>query len=105
KQTMVGVFERVYEVGPVFRAEPHDTSRHLATYTSLDAELGFVRDHRDVMAVLTRVVRAMVAATGVDGVRLPDEFPVLHFSEALELAGAAPDEPDLAPEHERALGE
>ena len=49
KQTMVGVFERVYEVGPVFRAEPHDTARHLAEYVSLDAELGFIRDHRDVM--------------------------------------------------------
>ncbi|MGI5244689.1 aspartate--tRNA(Asn) ligase [Dactylosporangium sp. CA-139066] len=108
KQTMVGVFERVYEVGPVFRAEPHDTSRHLATYTSLDAELGFVRDHRDVMAVLTRVVRAMAAATaGLEGpapVRMPDEVPVVHFAEALRLVGAPEDEPDLAPEHERALG-
>lgn len=104
KQTMVGVFERVYEVGPVFRAEPHDTSRHLATYTSLDVELGFVRDHRDVMAVVTRVVRAMVAAAGPHSVRIPDEIPVVHFSAALELAGADPGEPDLAPEHERALG-
>jgi nondiscriminating aspartyl-tRNA synthetase len=109
KQTMVGVFERVYEVGPVFRAEPHDTSRHLATYTSLDAELGFVRDHRDVMAVLTRVVRAMSAAAtaglpGVEPVRMPDEVPVVHFAEALRLVGADPAEPDLAPEHERALG-
>jgi nondiscriminating aspartyl-tRNA synthetase len=104
KQTMVGVFERVYEVGPVFRAEPHDTSRHLATYTSLDAELGFVGDHRDVMAVLTRVVRAMTEAAGLDEVRIPDEVPVVHFAEALRLAGAAADEPDLAPEHERAIG-
>ena len=39
----MGVFERVYEVGPVFRAEPHDTARHLAEYTSMDAELGFIR--------------------------------------------------------------
>ena len=53
---MVGVFERVYEVGPVFRAEPHDTARHLAQYTSLDAELGFISDHRDVMAVLRDAV-------------------------------------------------
>lgn len=108
KQTMVGVFERVYEVGPVFRAEPHDTSRHLATYTSLDAELGFVEDHRDVMAVLTEVVRAMVGAVerhGFGGVRLPAEVPVLHFRDALAIAGAPEDEPDLAPEHERALGE
>ncbi|WP_433084337.1 aspartate--tRNA(Asn) ligase [Dactylosporangium sp. CA-052675] len=104
KQTMVGVFERVYEVGPVFRAEPHDTSRHLATYTSLDAELGFVRDHRDVMAVLTRVVRAMTEAAGLGSVRLPETIPVVHFREALKLAGADPQEPDLAPEHERALG-
>ncbi|MFC7479707.1 amino acid--tRNA ligase-related protein [Luedemannella flava] len=52
KQTLVGVFERVYEVGPVFRAEPHDTVRHLAQYTSLDVELGFISDHRDVMRVL-----------------------------------------------------
>jgi nondiscriminating aspartyl-tRNA synthetase len=104
KQAMVGVFERVYEVGPVFRAEPHDTSRHLAQYLSLDAELGFVRDHRDVMAVLTRVVRAMTEAAGLSEVQMPQEIPVVHFAEALRLAGADPDEPDLAPEHERALG-
>jgi aspartyl/asparaginyl-tRNA synthetase len=66
KQLMVGVFERVYEVGPVFRAEPHDTARHLAQYTSLDAELGFIADHRDVMAVLTSVVAEMVGRTGVE---------------------------------------
>src|SRR5439155_13437716 len=45
KQTMVGVFERVYEVGPAFRAEPHETARHLAEYLSLDAERGFARGH------------------------------------------------------------
>ena len=104
KQMMVGVFERVYEVGPVFRAEPHDTARHLAQYTSLDAELGFVTDHRDVMAVVTSVVAEMVAATGV-GVDVPAEIPVVHFSEALRIAGARPDEPDLAPADERAMGE
>jgi len=94
-------------VAPVFRAEPHDTSRHLATYTSLDAELGFVRDHHDVMAVLTEVIRGMtgaMAAFGYGGVRIPAEVPVLHFSKALALVGADPAEPDLAPEHERALG-
>ncbi len=62
---MVGVFERVYEVGPVFRAEPHDTVRHLAQYTSLDAELGFIGDHRDVMAVVREVMAAMLDGTGV----------------------------------------
>ena len=54
KQQLVGVFERVYEVGPVFRAEPHDTVRHLAEYVSLDVELGFIEDHRDVLARAAR---------------------------------------------------
>ena len=62
KQTMVGVFERVYETGPVFRAEPHDTARHLAEYVSLDAELGFISDHRDVLAVLRHALAGMTAA-------------------------------------------
>ena len=61
KQQLVGVFERVYEVGPVFRAEPHDTVRHLAEYVSLDVELGFIRDHRDVLAMLREVLAGMVA--------------------------------------------
>ncbi|BCJ77956.1 aspartate--tRNA(Asp/Asn) ligase [Catellatospora sp. IY07-71] len=110
KQQMVGVFERVYEVGPVFRAEPSDTTRHLAQYTSLDAELGFVTDHRDVMAVLRETVAAMVARVAplAEGLTLPEvpaEIPALHFSEALKIAGAPADEPDLAPAHERAIGE
>ena len=79
KQMLVGVFERVYEVGPVFRAEPHDTSRHLAEYVSLDAELGFIGDHFDVMRVLREAIAGMVegvrerAAGAVEllGVELP----------------------------------
>ena len=115
KQQLVGVFERVYEVGPVFRAEPHDTVRHLAEYRSLDVELGFIEDHRDVLAVLREVLAGMVAAVAENrdavartGVRLPvvpEQVPVIHFADALGLVGAPADEPDLTPEHERALGE
>jgi nondiscriminating aspartyl-tRNA synthetase len=115
KQTMVGVFERVYETGPVFRAEPHDTARHLAEYTSLDAELGFIRDHRDVLAVLGHALAGMAAAVRDEAAAavellkvtvpgVPAEIPVIHFREALTIAGAPPDEPDLAPAHERAVG-
>ena len=115
KQQLVGVFERVYEVAPVFRAEPHDTVRHLAEYVSLDVELGFVRDHRDVLAVLRDVLAGMVAAvrehagaaverSGAELPVVPEEIPVLHFRDALALVGAPADEPDLAPEHERAIG-
>src|SRR5207247_5742952 len=62
KQIMVGVFERVFEVGPVFRAEPHDTPRHLNEYVSMDAEMGFITDHTTVMEVAADVARGMVAA-------------------------------------------
>ncbi len=106
KQLMVGVFERVYEVGPVFRAEPHDTARHLAQYTSLDAELGFVTDHRDVMAVLTRTLAGMAAAVAPWAeLEVPAEIPAIPFTEALRIAGAPAGESDLAPAHERVLGE
>ena len=115
KQVLVGVFERVYEVGPVFRAEPHDTVRHLAEYVSLDVELGFIADHLEVIRVLRGIVAGMVAdiharasaaveLLGVDVPVVPAAFPVVHFREALEIAGAPADEPDLSPAHERALG-
>ncbi|MCF2530745.1 aspartate--tRNA(Asn) ligase [Yinghuangia soli] len=119
KQSMVGVFERVYETGPVFRAEPHDTARHLAQYTSLDAELGFIADHRDVMAVVRHVLAGMTAsvrtrageACALLDVELPDvpaHIPEIHFADAQELIAAHTDEdprgePDLAPAHERWL--
>jgi nondiscriminating aspartyl-tRNA synthetase len=108
KQLMVGVFERVFEVGPVFRAEPSDTARHLAQYTSLDAEMGFITDHRDVMAALTRTIAGMlseISELGATGTTIGEEVPSVHFTEALRIAGAPGDEPDLAPAHERALGE
>jgi nondiscriminating aspartyl-tRNA synthetase len=114
KQTLVGVFERVFEVGPVFRAEPHDTVRHIAEYVSLDAELGFIENHRDVLVVLRTAIAGMLAAIeelapaelallDVRLPQLPDKIPVVHFEQALELVGAPADEPDLAPAHERGL--
>jgi nondiscriminating aspartyl-tRNA synthetase len=121
KQTMVGVFERVFEVGPVFRSEPHDTPRHLNEYVSLDAEMGFVSDHRDVMAMLRDAVAGMAeairaeapAAAALVGAVVPDvpaEIPCLDFLEAQRLISAATGEdlegePDLAPAHESWLGE
>ena len=110
KQVMVGVFERVYETGPVFRAEAHDTARHLAQYTSLDAEVGFVRDHFDVMRIAREVVAGMVEAIRdraaravellqVELPQVPKEIPWLHF------ADCGVDDVDLAPADERRLCE
>ena len=113
---MVGVFERVYETGPVFHAEPHDTVRHLAEYVSLDAEIGFITDHRDVLAVLRKALAGMVSEIqasahdeaeliGANLPEVPDDIPIIHFRDALALVGADPSEPDLAPDHERYLGQ
>jgi nondiscriminating aspartyl-tRNA synthetase len=121
KQIMVGVFERVFEVGPVFRAEPHDTTRHINEYVSLDVELGFIRDHRDVMAMLRQVLAGILGRLrghhaaelellGVEMPALPETVPQLHFTEAQELllrlhGVDRRGEPDLAPQDERQLGQ
>lgn len=121
KQTMVGVFERVFQVGPAFRAEPHDTPRHLNEFVSLDAEMGFISDHRTVMASLRDAIAGMVDAVGAEAAsalelhgaglpEVPETIPSLHFSEALSLVSAATGEDlsgelDLAPAHESWLGD
>ncbi len=121
KQVMVGVFERVFEVGPVFRAEPHDTARHLNEYVSLDVELGLIEDHFTVMAllrdtltgILARIAAergAELALLGVDMPVVPAIIPHIHFSEAQELilrlhGVDTRGEPDLSPRDERWLGE
>ncbi len=121
KQIMVGVYERVFEVGPVFRAEPHATTRHLAQYTSLDAEMGFIEDHRTVMHLLTQVIGGMLARIQrenaaalaqlvVELPHVPAEIPSIHFREAhtryFEATGEdVRGEPDLSPAQERWLGE
>ena len=60
KQIMVGIFGRVFEIGPVFRAEKHATSRHLNEYISLDYEIGFINDFYDIIQVEVNVLRAIL---------------------------------------------
>ncbi len=121
KQIMVGVFERVYEVAPVFRAEPHDTTRHVNEYVSLDVELGFIENHFTVMAVLRDALAHIFATLGarypaelaLAGANLPvvpAMIPHIHFADAqnliLLLHGVdVRGEPDLSPQDERWLGE
>jgi nondiscriminating aspartyl-tRNA synthetase len=120
KQMMVGVFERVYEVGPVFRAEPHDTSRHINEYVSLDVEFGFIDDHFTVMALLREVLAGIFKRLEKAHQRelnmleaslpeVPETIPHIDFVEAQELILAehgedVRGEPDLSPEDERRLG-
>ena len=121
KQIMVGVFERVYEVAPVFRAEPHDTIRHINEYVSLDVEFGFVENHFTVMRLLREVMAGIFAHLSQQCAAelalleaalpvVPAEIPHIHFAEAQELIfqrhGAdVRGEPDLSPQDERWLGE
>lgn len=121
KQIMVGVFERVFEVGPVFRAEPHDTIRHINEYVSLDVEFGFIENHFTVMRLLREVIAGIFNHLAVNyaadlalleanlPVILP-EIPHIQFSDAQELILRRHNtdvrgEPDLSPQDERWLGE
>ncbi|MBU3901287.1 aspartate--tRNA(Asn) ligase, partial [Patescibacteria group bacterium] len=67
KQIMVGVFERVFEIGSTFRAEPHFTTRHVNEYISLDAEMGFIASFRDVTAMLNKVLAEIFAKIQEEG--------------------------------------
>lgn len=121
KQIMVGVFECVFEVSPVFRAEPHDTARHLNEYVSLDAEFGFIENHFTVMALLRDVIAGILTTLNeqyrtelellhVQIPMVPTEIPYIHFADAQELIFKrhkvdVRGEPDLSPQDERWLGE
>ena len=119
KQAMVPVFGRVFEVGPVFRAEKHDTSRHLNEYTSLDLEMGFIDSFYDIMnmemAMLTYTFELLnneySAELKLLGVSLPStkDVPAVKFHEAKEIIAKKYDRPvrtytDLEPDEERLLG-
>ncbi len=96
KQMMVGAgYERVYEVGHVYRAEKHDTSRHLNEYISMDLEMGFIEDEHDVMDLQNDLLAYMFAYVKENcskeltdlNVKLPDvkTIPKITLKEALLL--------------------
>ena len=122
KQIMVGVFERVFSIGNVFRAEKHATTRHLNEYTSLDVEFGFITDHTDIMKLEMRLLRFMFERLKercakefelLDATfpQIPEgDFPIMKLREAQKLITEktgtdCTNEPDLEPEHERWLCE
>ena len=92
KQMMVGVFDRVFETGPVFRAEKHNTKRHLNEYTSLDFEMGYINGFEDIMEMETGFLQYAVELLKKDyahelsilKVELPkvDKIPAVRFDKA-----------------------
>ena len=119
KQTMVGVYDRVFEAAPVFRAEKHNTTRHLNEYTSLDFEMGYIDSFRDVMDMETGMLQYVIKLLEQDykkeldmlGVTLPEvgRIPVVRFDQAKELVSRKYDRKirnpyDLEPEEELLIG-
>lgn len=119
KQMMVGVYERVFEVAPVFRAEKHSTPRHLNEYTSMDFEMGYIQSFYDIIEMesgFLRYAMDLLKREYADdlkrlGVELPDveHIPMVSFKQAKELAAAKYNRPirdpyDLEPEEEQNIG-
>ncbi len=119
KQTMVGVYDRVFEAAPVFRAEKHNTTRHLNEYTSMDFEMGYIEGFEDIMAMETEMLRYVINLLSDQyakecrllEVTLPDvsKIPAVRFDEAKRLVSEKYDRKiknpyDLEPEEEVLIG-
>ena len=119
KQMLVPVYERVFEVGPVFRAEHHDTSRHLNEYISMDFEMGFIDSFYDIMNMETGALKYIMALLKKDyaeeiallNVNLPEivDIPFIKFMDAKEIITKKfkkkiTDYRDFEPEEEQLLG-
>ena len=119
KQMMVGVFDRVFETGPVFRAEKHNTRRHLNEYTSLDFEMGYIHSFLDICAMETGFLQYTMNLLEKEyskelkllNITLPDveKIPYVHFDEAKRLVSEKyirkiRNPFDLEPEEEELIG-
>ena len=119
KQMMVGVFDRVFETAPVFRAEKHNTKRHLNEYTSLDFEMGYIDSFVDIMAMETGFLQYTMKLLEKEyadelrilNVTLPnvEQIPMVRFDRAKQLVSEKYDRPirnpyDLEPEEESLIG-
>lgn len=121
KQMLVGAgYERVFEIGHVYRAEEHNTLRHLNEYVSLDLEMAFIQDEKDIMKLETELLKYIfdyiekkcMKELNLLGVSLPtieDSIPSMKLVEAIEILkleyGKIELEQDLDPEGERLIGE
>lgn len=118
KQMMVGVYERVFEIAPVYRAEKHDTSRHLNEYTSVDFEMGYISSFEEIMQTETKMLRYIIqylernyeSEINLLKIKLPviNEIPSIKFIEAKELVAKEyhreiNDYDDFEPEEEKLL--
>ena len=119
KQAMVAVYEKVFEIAPVFRAEHHDTSRHLNEYISMDLEMGMIDGFEDIMNMETGVLKYIMNLLKTEyknevellHIDVPEitEIPVIKFMDAKEVIMKTfkykpTDMKDFDPEEEQLLG-
>lgn len=116
---MAGGFERVYEIGPIFRAEKSHTMRHLTEFTGVDLEFGFIKDYTEVMDFVEKLFASLLTdlskeagqelkLLGVEH-QIPKKIPRISMEEAKVLLAKKgkkykPSE-DLDAEGEKLLGE
>jgi nondiscriminating aspartyl-tRNA synthetase len=117
KQMMVGAFERVFEVGPAFRAEPSMTTRHLSEASMLDVEAGFIDSHDEVLQIAEQMVYSVLTRVydehggtlkelGAPELVIKESFPRFTVAKVHELYTEATGEDttkekDLTPAEER----
>lgn len=117
KQIMVGVYERVFEIAPAFRAELSATTRHVSEVTMLDVEMGFIDGHEDVLRLLETLVFEVLTrlyaefSDDLKSLQAPDlvlkpEFPrytmkQIHEMYQKETGKDMSQELDLVPEEEK----
>ncbi len=119
KQALVGVYQRVFEIAPVFRAEHHDTSRHLNEYTSMDFEMGFIESFEDIMNIETGALKYIMNLLKTEYAKeaellkadIPEitEIPSIKFMDAKKLIMEKfkyqpTDMKDFDPQEEELLG-
>ncbi len=119
KQTMVGVYDRVFEIAPVFRAEKHNTTRHLNEYTSVDFEMAYIDSFEEIMAMEQAMLLSTFSFLQKEyaeeirllDITLPkvDQIPAVRFDEAKQLASEKYNHKirnpyDLEPEEEVLIG-
>ncbi|WP_010299269.1 aspartate--tRNA(Asn) ligase [Clostridium senegalense] len=107
KQMMIGAgFERVFEVGHVYRAEQHNTNRHLNEYVSMDFEMGFIENEEEIMDMEENLLMFILNKIDNDGKvylnkvngNLPvieNNIPRIKFSKALEILETEYNKKDL----------
>lgn len=120
KQMLIPVYERVFEIAPVFRAEKHDTTRHLNEYVSVDFEMGYINSFYDIINMETGMIKYAIDYLNKNygtflkklNLELPkvDTIPCVKFRDAKEMVAAKynrkiKDPYDLEPEEERLIGE